>query len=303
MSEAQRAVLGDRGIISVTGEDAQKLLQGIVTNDLDAPPTVPVVFAGLLSPQGKILFDFFIVRFGAGTDAGVLLDVAADKADDLVKRLMLYRLRAKAAIERRPGFAVAAHWGGNSGGNSGSDVGNDGMIAVVSDPRHPEMGSRAYAANPPPPHGALGDAAAYHAHRIALGIPEGGKDWDFGDTFPHEANFDLLNGVSFEKGCYVGQEIVARMQHRGTVRKRVVRVTGAADLPASRPDVVMGDVAIGRLGSVAGCRGLALLRLDRSIEAIDKGLAITAGGIMLEIDPDMISRQRTLMAEKAGGAA
>ena len=143
---------------------------------------------------------------------------------------------------------------------------------------------------------------AYHTHRIALGIPEGGKDYEFGDAFPHEANFDLLDGVSFEKGCYVGQEIVARMEHRGTVRKRIVRVAGASELPATRPDVKIGDVVIGRLGSVAGRMGLAMLRLDRAIEAVDKGEPITADGIALEVDAAMLARQRKVMADKAASA-
>jgi folate-binding protein YgfZ len=278
----------------VTGEDALKLLQGVVTNDVERLATEPAVFSGLLSPQGKVLFDFFVVRLGGAADADVLLDVAADRADDLVKRLSMYRLRAKATIERRPSVMVEARWDGDASLAAGNDV-----LAVISDPRHAGMGSRVYLA------GSLqssSDPAAYHAHRIALGVPEGGKDYDFGDAFPHEAGFDLLNGVSFEKGCYVGQEIVSRMEHRGTVRKRVVRVSGASQLPADRPDVLMGDVVIGRLGSVFGREGLALLRLDRAIEAIDKRIPITAAGIALDIDAAMIARQRQLMAEKAGGA-
>lgn len=301
MSEAKIAVLPDRGIVSVTGEDARKLLAGIVTNSLDglagpgAPGVPQAVHTGLLSPQGKILFEFFVVAWGDG----LLLDVARDSVADLIKRLTLYKLRAKVTIKDETDlFAVVAVW--------------DGMPPAsfppthFMDPRHPALGARWL---PPKDHAGRFVASEatkhseyrdYHAHRIALGIPEGGKDYDFGDAFPHEANFDLLNGVSFEKGCYVGQEIVARMEHRGTVRKRVAQVRGTSALPTMRPDVTAGEVVIGKLGSVAGQAGLAMLRLDRAIEAIDKGVPILAGGIVLGVVGEMITRQRKLMAEKAG---
>ena len=302
MDAPRIAVLPDRGVVSVMGEDARKLLGGIITNDLELlpPPGRGVrgaVHTGLLSPQGKILFELFVIACGDG----MLLDVAANQVTDLIKRLNLYKLRAKATIKDETDlFAVVAAWNGPP------------PVSLppthYMDPRHSELGARclpmkskvAVWTSPT----ALGEmaATAYHAHRISLGIPEGGKDYDFGDAFPHEANFDLLHGVSFDKGCYVGQEIVARMEHRGTVRKHIVRVTAASDLPATRPDVKMGDVVIGRLGSVAGRMGLAMLRLDRAIEAIDKGLAVTTDGNALEVDAGMIARQRKLMAEKLGGA-
>ncbi len=270
----------------MTGEDADKLLSGLLTNDVEHLACQNAIHAGLLSPQGKILFDFLVAR----TDGGFLLDVARDKAADLVKRLTMYRLRAKVDLADVSGeSAVLAYWG--------SDTLPAGVTACA-DPRHPALGQRcimpAKSVSP-----LSSDAAAYHAHRIALGVPEGGKDYDFGDAFPHEANFDLLHGVSFDKGCYVGQEIVARMEHRGTVRKRIVRVTGATDLPEERADILMGEVVIGKLGSVAGHHGLAMIRLDRAIEAIDKGIAITAAGIAFDVDAGMIARQRKLMAEKA----
>jgi folate-binding protein YgfZ len=124
----------------------------------------------------------------------------------------------------------------------------------------------------------------YHAHRIALGVPEGGKDYELGDTYPHEALFDQLNGVSFEKGCYVGQEVVSRMQHRGTARKRVVPVLADATLPDPGTPVVAGSVEIGRLGSSVDGMGLALLRLDRAAEMQEKGDALQAGSVPLRIE-------------------
>ncbi len=286
MSEAKQALLSDRGVVSVSGEDAGKLLSGLLTNDVDLLDRSPAIHAGLLSPQGKILFDFFVVRAGAE----FLIDVARDKSTELVKRLTMYRLRANVELrDISDAHAVLAAW-------EGDFVTREGVS--FADPRQSALGHRSILAATDGPAGNETSIAAYHAHRISLGVPEGGKDYDFGDAFPHEANFDLLAGVSFDKGCYVGQEIVARMEHRGTVRKRIVRVTGAGDLPATRPDVLMGDVVIGRLGSIAGSCGLALLRLDRAIEAIDKEVAIIAGGIALTVDPEMIARQRKLMADK-----
>ena len=119
--------------------------------------------------------------------------------------------------------------------------------------------------------------------RIRLGVPEGGRDYDFGDTFPHEALFDQLNGVDFTKGCYVGQEVVSRMQHRGTARKRIVPVEGEAPLPASGTSIEAGGVPIGALGSVSGASGLALIRLDRAEEALARGKTLTAGGVKIAL--------------------
>jgi folate-binding protein YgfZ len=286
VSPVQHALLPDRGVVSVTGEDAAKLLSGLVTNETDGLASGSAMAAALLSPQGKILFDFLVAR----AETGYLLDVARDKAADLVKRLTMYRLRAKVDIrDMSDAHVVVATWGGKNEPATGM---------TFADPRHAALGERSMLPATSAPVQTMA-VAAYHAHRIALGVPEGGKDYDFGDAFPHEANFDLMNGVSFEKGCYVGQEIVARMEHRGTVRKRTVRVTGSTVLPDTRPDVMMGEVVIGKLGSVAGRQGLAMLRLDRAIEALDKRTSITAGGIALVVDADMIARQRKLMADKS----
>ncbi|MCK5495198.1 MAG: folate-binding protein, partial [Hyphomicrobiaceae bacterium] len=124
----------------------------------------------------------------------------------------------------------------------------------------------------------------YHAHRIALGVPEGGKDYALGDSFPHEALFDQLHGVSFEKGCYVGQEVISRMANRGTARRRVVPVVGETALPASGADMVAGGVTIGLLGSTAGTRGLALLRLDRAAEMSGRSAGLYAGDVPVRIE-------------------
>jgi folate-binding protein YgfZ len=295
MGSAHLAWLKDRGVVSVSGADARKLLQGIITNDMDLLDAQPAMLAGLLSPQGKVLFEFLVVR----TADGYLLETARDQTAALAKRLSMYRLRSDVRIEDvSEAHVVAALWGEDGEAACGA------AIVRYLDPRDRAMGTRLLA-----PHGSdvpgvgasvtLVEATDYDAHRIALGVPEGGKDYDFGDAFPHEASFDLIGGVSFEKGCYIGQEIVARMEHRATLRKRLVRLSGAEALPAGRPDIVVGGAAIGRLGSVAGRQGLGLVRLDRVIEAVDKGKEITAEGIALEIDAAAIERHRQLLVRKA----
>jgi tRNA-modifying protein YgfZ len=275
------ALLPDRGVVSVIGADAEKFLAGLITNDMALLSDARAIYAGLLTPQGKVLFDFFVLRNGDG----FLLDVARDQASALTKRLMLYKLRAAVEIaDVSQDYAVAALW------NGGSPVLESGPRCIVfPDPRLREMGARALIQVPLPSDlGGAGITAAtdqdYLAHRVRLGVPEGGKDYVFGDTFPHEALFDQLGGVSFTKGCYVGQEVVSRMQHRATVRKRIVPVTGREDLPAGGIEIMAGDVAIGTLGSVSGRRGLALLRLDRAQEFKSRGVALSAGGIAIEVE-------------------
>jgi folate-binding protein YgfZ len=275
------AFLPDRGAVSVVGADAEKLLAGLVTNEMATLADSPALYAGLLTPQGKVLFDFFVVRNGDG----FLLDVARDQAPALAKRLTLYKLRAAVEIaDVSQDFAVAALWNGRS-----PALESGPRCIVFPDPRLGEMGARALMQVPLPSDlGGAEIAAAtdqdYLAHRVRLGVPEGGKDYAFGDTFPHEALFDQLGGVSFTKGCYVGQEVVSRMQHRATVRKRIVPVMGQEKLPAGGIEVMAGDVAIGTLGSVSGRRGLALLRLDRAQEFKSRGVGLSAGGVAIEVE-------------------
>jgi hypothetical protein len=282
------AVLEDRGVVSVTGTDAEKLLGGLVTNDmalLDHASSVgePALYAALLSPQGKILFDFLLVK----TADGFLLDTAREKAGELVKRLSMYKLRA--AVEIRDvsdAYRVAAMWGDEPVPSARETAGSH----LFADPRLPALGFRilvdvrSVGAVPAGSDGVAVPAQAYHSHRIGLGVPEGVRDFAFGDTFPHEALLDQLNGVSFTKGCFVGQEVVSRMQHRTSVRKRVVPVAGDQALPEGPLPVLVGEVEIGRLGSVAGECGLALLRIDRVAEARRDGIAVTVGGVPVRVD-------------------
>jgi folate-binding protein YgfZ len=270
MSECNVARLPDRAVLRVSGPAAGAFLQGLVTNNVEKATETRAVHAGLLTPQGKILFDFFLIADGVS----FLLDVDRDKAAALAQRLGFYKLRAAVEITSEPDFAVAACWG------SLPQL-PDGIIAYA-DPRLPELGVRLLV-----PAGAdfaaLDCAAAresdYHARRISFGVPDGGRDYSYGDAFPHEAMFDQLESVDFKKGCFVGQEVVSRMEHRGTARKRIVRIEGERPLPDPGTEITAGSVPIGTLGSVSGASGLALLRLDRAEEAKARGDQLRAGDV------------------------
>ncbi|HVK80690.1 MAG TPA: folate-binding protein [Verrucomicrobiae bacterium] len=267
---ARIARLPERSTVAVEGPDAHKFLQDLITNDLDLLKSQSAVHAGLLSPQGKVLFEFIVVQ----TERGFVLDTVRARAKDLVKRLTLYKLRAKIEIsDRSEDQDVYAAWG--------EGAANVAPNAYV-DPRLPELGVRIVRVKD----AAIADTedvAAYDAHRIALGVPEADKDYALGDTFPHEACLDILHGVAFDKGCFVGQEVVSRMQHRGTARKRFVIVTGAAALPPAKTEITAGEeparAVIGVMGSSAGTSGLALVRLDRAAEMLAKGQKIKVGDV------------------------
>jgi folate-binding protein YgfZ len=274
----QNAVLlDDRGVVRVSGEDAASFLQGVLTNDVERLGAHEARYAALLTPQGKILFDFLVVRLPSDGGAAFALDCAASQAVDLAKRLSFYRLRAKVAIANESAdHCVLAYWGGEPENAPGG--------VVYADPRSAELGHREIL--PRAKAVAIGEAnlSDYEALRISLGVPKGGVDFVYGDAFPHEANMDLLRGVDFEKGCYVGQEVVSRMKHRGGARKRVVRVrlAGAAPLPGT--PVMDGELPVGALGSSAGANALAMLRLDRVEDARAAGRELIAGGAGVEVE-------------------
>ena len=258
------ALLPDRAVVTVAGEDAAAFLQGILTCNVETLPEGEARLGALLTPQGKIQFDFLISR----TPGGFRLDTAAGRVPDLLKRLTLYRLRAKVTLSADPAQGVAAAW---DGAETSADV------PRCRDARLPELGDRLYFGE-----GAFSADATesdYHAQRIALGVPEGGRDFAFADAFPHEALMDQLGGVDFRKGCYVGQEVVSRMQHRGTARTRIlplVFLDGTAPEPGS--EVTAGARSLGTTGSTANGRGLAAIRLDRLGDALAAGEPVRAGG-------------------------
>jgi len=288
MPSATVVHLAEQGVVALTGPDAGKLLQGILTNDLDVLDKGPSLAAGLLTPQGKILFDLVVYR--ASDD--LIVETPAARLADLIKRLTLYKLRADVRItDASADWAVVASWGGEVAWPAGSLGG--------ADPRLAEFGERhLIPANAIDALGQRGTIADYDARRVALGVPEGGRDYVLGDTFPHEANFDLRSGVSFTKGCYVGQEVVARMHHKTIVRKRIVRLQGTAPL-ASGVDVMAGTFQIGRIGTVSGNAALAFLKLDRAEELAAKGEKLTAGDVPVEIDARDIAAFEAIAAAKA----
>jgi folate-binding protein YgfZ len=259
------ARLTDRAIISVSGPDAEHFLQNIVTADLDTLGSKEAKPAALLSPQGKILFDFLMSRAGENT---LLLECRADVADDFIRRLTLYRLRAKVDISKREQSPVTVSWGPES---SASKIDSSwlrdmrfSLAPVFRSYENPVAGT---------------DAGAWTAFRIESGVAESGVDYALGDAFPHDVLLDELDGVGFRKGCYVGQEVVSRMQHRGTARRRVLIVSADRPLPATGAVIAAGGRALGVLGSVSADKGLAILRIDRAKDALDAGTEITASSV------------------------
>src|ERR1051326_58873 len=230
------AHLKDRAVIAVGGPEARSFLQGLITSDIEKLEPGKGLYAALLTPQGKILFDFFLVE----GDAAILLDCLAETRDALLKRLMLYKLRSKITIEPRDQLAVLAEWDGAVARNAIS----------YADPRLPELGRRAIIAQGEMRKDLL-DEKSYHEHRLALGVPEGG---DFGSDkmFALDADLDELHGVDFDKGCYVGQELTARMKHRGTARKRLLPIS-TLDGPAVPPpgsEIRAESISLGEVTAV-----------------------------------------------------
>lgn len=268
------AYLPDRGVIRVTGEDARPFLDGLLTSSLARVSTDQARYAALLSPQGKILFDGLVAEAPASVGGGLWLDVPLALAQDLAKRLGFYKLRAKVVVDNlSDAWGVAASW------DEAPPARTDGF--VFADPRLAELGHRAIVPRDEAARIASAPAEDWHAHRIALGVPEGGRDFAYGETFPHEADMDQLGGVDFDKGCFVGQEVVSRMEHRGTARTRIVPVRfldGAS--PPGGSEAVAGDKVLGRIGEpVPGGHALAMLRLDRLADALAAGARPSAGGL------------------------
>jgi hypothetical protein len=281
----QAAFLPDRGVVKVDGADARRFLNGLLTSDIEALTPAAPRFAALLTPQGKILFDGIVAAVPPADGTALCIDCPRALAADLVERLNFYKLRAKVTVEDlSQTLGVLAAWDG---------TGTTEYGLIYPDPRLPALGLRVML----PPHvaaAAAGDLGAtlvrpeaYEAHRIALGVPRGGLDFSYGDTFPHEADMDQLNGVDFEKGCYVGQEVVSRIEHRARARSRIVPVAYDGFAPQDGVPVTAGERAVGTMGSAAAGCGLAMLRLDRVAEALAAGTTLSAGGVPIRlVKPD-----------------
>ena len=260
------AQLPARAVLAVEGPDRIAFLQGLVSNDVTRAAPDQAVWAALLTPQGKWLADFFIIAEAER----LLLDVEAASAAMIATRLGRFRLRSKVAIAPTS-LVVHAAWGDPASG----DLGPAPDALVVADPRLHAAGWRVIAAAPLP---ADASPAEYDAHRIALGLPDGGRDLEPDRTLLLEAGFDELNGISWDKGCYMGQELTARTRYRGLVRRRLVPVVADSALPPPGTPIFAGDDEVGDLRSSAGPRGLAMLRRG----ALAAGLS--AGGQRLRVE-------------------
>ncbi|CAL75904.1 putative glycine cleavage T protein (aminomethyl transferase) [Bradyrhizobium sp. ORS 278] len=280
--------LDDRGVVQVSGDDARKFLNGLVTTDVTKLVPGDARFGALLTPQGKIIIDFLVAQAPTG-DAGerFLLDCPRALAQALADKLNLYKLRAKLTVANLSDqLGVIAVWNGTPA---------TALDLSFTDPRHDGLGHRIIA-----PQTELAEIAtrlgaevvtadAYEAHRIECTVPRGGLDFMYGDAFPYETNMDRLHGVDIGKGCYVGQEVVSRMHHRGTTRTRTAKVLLDGPSPEPGTPILAGEKTVGTMGSAAAQKGLALLRIDRAAEAMEAGTPLTAGGLTLRIaDPDAL---------------
>lgn len=265
MSTPRIAHLDSRAGIAVTGPDAKTFLNGLLSQEIETLAPGELRFSGLLTPQGRLLYDLFV----AAVEDGLLLDVAAEHRDAILARLTMYKLRAKVELAASDS-AVLASFPAQAGGRE------EGWLA---DPRLPALGWRAYG---------LGVAATateddYDSHRLALGVP-GPADWGTDKTYPIEANFDLLNGVDFKKGCFVGQETTSRMKRRGTIKTRMLPIAFDSPPPAFGTEVLAGELRAGEVLSGRDGRAMALLRLDRVA-----GAGLTADGRAVTVDwPDWV---------------
>ena len=272
---------GDRAVLAIGGPDRRGFLQGLISNDIARATASCAIHAALLTPQGRFLHDFAIVPDGDR----LLLDTDATGAEALRKRLAAYRLRSKATIEILAGWGVALLVGDGAAaaiglpGTPGACVAFEGGVALV-DPRLPALGLRlvlpreglAALGN----HGwPAGSTADHEALRLSLGVPDGARD--MADGLLLENGYDELRAIDWKKGCYVGQEVTARMRYRGLARKRLVPVRIEGPPPPPGAIVMLGDQEAGEMRSSAGDRGLALLRLE-AIEACARDGAVLSSG-------------------------
>jgi folate-binding protein YgfZ len=265
-------VLPDRAVLAVSGAEAGAFLDNVITVNVSGLPLHGARFGALLTPQGKIIVDFFVIRIGDG----FLIDCPRALAADLLKKLTLYRLRAKVTMtDVSEAYHIVALW---------NEPVPDKGIAFI-DPRLAALGSRIISPRDEA-RTVSSDVTAYDQHRIMCGVSQGGRDFIYGDAFPHEALMDCLHGVDFKKGCYIGQEVVSRMEHRSTARTRCVPVIFKDNVaPPEGTEAFAGERLIGVIGSVASDgHALARLRLDRVAEAQKAGEALHAGGLAFQVE-------------------
>ncbi len=263
------AYLPDRAVLAVSGDDARTFLQGLITHDIRKATTHNALFAALLSPQGKFLYDFFILEH----QGSLLLETNKARLPALTQRLAMYRLRAHVEFTELPAMQVAALWG-----NPAPEIRNQIHFA---DPRLPALGGRIIGTELQLPY----TAGNYEHHRLSLGIPEGSKDLLQDRSLLLEYGYDKLHGVDFTKGCYVGQEVTARSKHRATLHKYIHSVTAEEPLPPPGTPVTANGHDIGEMRSSAGTIGLALLRTKEAEEAARAGIELTSAGVIVRARP------------------
>ncbi|MEO1553930.1 MAG: folate-binding protein [Pseudomonadota bacterium] len=283
--------LPHRAVLSLRGPDTITLLERLVTHATDDWEPGQTRYGALLTPQGKILSDYLALRI----DDGILLDTAAEFIDDLAKRLKMFRLRSAVEIERLEDVFVFA--GTESAPEDLPSI--SGVQYVYRDPRysggrvrgmatreswsaehgdHPEDGSR--------------PIAEYHADRIAHCVPEQGFDFGSADAFPADINMDVLGGVALNKGCFVGQEVVSRMHRRGQIRKRTLPLTVPTETTLSVGADLLAPATVGVITSCQAEHGLARIRVDRWLKAVDQGQSVTLDETPVTITkPDWLLNQ------------
>ena len=251
------ALLADRRLIRVSGTGAEEFLNNLITADVENLPEGEARAAALLTPQGKILFDFLIWRDGGD----YLIETGVAEQDALLRRLTMYKLRAPVDLKAETVEGVSVFWNETA------------PTAGIRDGRFGKGGIDLYRM---PGASASGDIAAYDALRVEHGIAQSGRDYALQDAFPHDVLMDVNDGVSFKKGCFVGQEVVSRMKHRGTARRRVVTVSAEGALAASGTEITADGKPVGALGTVCGNRALAIVRIDRIADALASGTPLLA---------------------------
>ncbi len=272
--------LSDRGVVALRGSETRAFLQGIVSNDVSRVTPAQAIYAALLTPQGKFLFDFFIAEHAGD----LLLEVERARLPQLVQRLVMYRLRSKVEIEdASERFAVTALFGDDIAGKLDLDAAPGTCRALAGglafiDPRLATLGARALL-----PGGQVeatfqalglepGSPEAYEELRLRQGVPDGSRDLVVDKSTLMESGFDELHGVDFKKGCFVGQELTARMKYRGLVRKRLMPVILKGPTPEPGKPILLDGREAGEMRSATNGRGLALIRLEHLAKAEGKPL-------------------------------
>jgi len=306
MTDLHYVPLPHRSIVAVSGDDAAGFLQGLITNDMELVSPNRAIYAALLTPQGKYLHEFFVV----GADDGFYLDCESQRRQDLITRLTRYRLRAKVDIrDAATEFDVFALTGADVcdrlglSGEEGAATRYGGGIAFA-DPRAIALGARACLPSGTGAQSLMdagflkGDLAAYNAKRFSLGIADGAAEIEPDKSYPMEYGLDRLNGISFSKGCYVGQEVTVRMKNRDLARKCLVPVRIDGARPAVGAEVNLDGTNAGELRGVAGEVGLALIRKDQLDRAMtdNKPFAID-GGLLFPMERSTVDKSSRAVGE------